>query len=166
MIDQPDSVDGRRRLDAGVDQHPLAIIAPAVALVVVSLLFAMDWSALSGADDESDRQIVPVDDSNGDPTPASTSVVATTVPVDEPATSGFESTTSSTTGQPTIDELGADAVVAALAEAGFPDIQILIDGGTVTLRGRVPDAPSQRAVLNQVGQVAGVEAIVDELDVG
>lgn len=153
-------------IEGPFNQHPLAIVAPAVALVIVSLLFAFDWSAVSGTGDEPENRSVPVDESNGDPGSVSTATNATTtVPVDAPSTSVVEPTSSST-GTPTIEELGADAVVAALAEAGFPDIEVVIDGGTVTLRGRVPDAPSQRAVLNQVGQVAGVEVIVDELTVG
>lgn len=133
------------------------------SLIVVSFLFSGDVgvgvsiasSAAPTAAEPSDREVDDeVDDQPANPT-------TTAAPED---VSGDERDITTTVVP--LSELTADDVAEALAVSGFPDLDVVIDDATVTLRGAVPDEVSRRAVLNQVGSVPGVEAVIDELEIG
>ncbi len=53
-------------------------------------------------------------------------------------------------------------VVAMLASSGYPDISASELDRVVTLRGTVPDEASRRVILRLVGDLAGVNDVIDE----
>jgi hypothetical protein len=136
------------------------------SLIVMSLLFSGDMGLFSG-----DAGVGVSNASNEAPTAAEPSAgEVDDQPATPPTTAARQDVSSDasdiTTTVVPLSELTADDVAEALAVSGFPDLEVVIDDAIVRLRGVVPDEVSRRAVLNQVGSVPGVEAVVDELEIG
>jgi len=147
------------------NQTPAAVLVCLFCLIVLSLLFAADWSLPGSVDPELQTSPAQADSAPTVTAEAGTAeVVASEAAGAETVTT--KTVTTETAPPPSISELGPEEVAEALNVAGFPNIEVFIDAGQVTLRGNVPDAVSQRAVLAQVAQVPGVEVLIDELIVG
>lgn len=162
-------------MSAEGNAHVGSVLGLMVALAFVTLAAGGDFSAesrsplsepvadVSPAPAQGD-EIVSVVETSADGT-GPDGIVEKAEPVDADVSTVTVATTSTTEAR-SLSELSDGDVVAALETAGFPDLEVRIDGASVTVRGAVPDEVSRRAVLNQIGAVPGVETIVDELMVG
>ncbi len=147
-------------MDGAHVQSPAAPVIAVVVLFILTLLFAQDWHRSESG------SISDVVQTTTATSPAPTATEPSTVEATVAPTVSTTAVPTVSTTVANIDQLTADDVSAALEVAGFPKIEVEIDGGTVTLRGVVPDPASKRAVLNQVGVVPGVDQIRDEITTG
>lgn len=132
---------GRRHLRRLTRTKTRSILTFAVMVAVLALglvWLSPRWVGIGGGEG-----------TNADPTSAED---------EEAAESGGDGTSETVVATPT----EADITNAA-ADAGFPDIDVLVNGHTVVLTGEVSDEASRRALLELVLGLEGVEQVDDAL---
>ena len=136
---------------------------PVVVATVSLLLLALMSAGLQGDFDRGPdgTEVPPTLTTRPGPPPVATSVPPTTLP---PVTAPV-STVVATMPVPPVEQLTSGEIEAILAGAGFPNLEVEIDGLAVTVSGSVPDDVTRRAVISQVAAIPNVDRVIDHLTI-